>query len=212
MWELGHKKGWVLKNWCFWTVVLEKPLESPSDCKEIKPVNREGNQPRIFIGRTDAEAPILWPSVAKSQLIGKNPNAGRDWRQEEKEQQRMRWLDGITDSMDMCPRQLWEILRDREGWGAAFCGVSNSQTQLSDWTTKDIHFHCFLFNYVCEIVTNIIVIFASVRRHFPMGVSNLCMLSEQRHYHFLFWTTFSCIGPQFWLTVGFLVPSQLHIF
>ena len=98
-------------------------------------------------------------------------------------------------------------------WGAiAFCGVSKSQTQQSDWTTKDIHLHCFLSSYVCEIITNIIVIFPSFRRHFPMGVSDLWMLSEQRHYQFFLWTTFSYIGPQFWLTFGFLVPSQLHIF
>ena len=86
MWELDHKEGWVPKNWCFWTVVLEKTLESPLDCKEIKPVNPKGNQPWIFIGMTDAEAetPILWPPNDKSQLIRKDPGAGKDWRQEEK--------------------------------------------------------------------------------------------------------------------------------
>ena len=84
MWELDHKEGWALKNWCFWTIVLEKTLESPLDCKEIKPVHPKRNQPWMFIGRTDAEAPILWPPDAKSQLIGKDPDAGKDWRQEEK--------------------------------------------------------------------------------------------------------------------------------
>ena len=84
MWGLGHKEGWVLKNWCFWTVVLEKTLESPLDCKVIKPVNPKGNQCWIVIGRTDAEAPKLWPPDEKSQLIGKDPDAGKDWRQEEK--------------------------------------------------------------------------------------------------------------------------------
>ena len=86
MWELDHKEGWVPKNWCFRTVVLEKTLESPLDCKEIQPVNPKGNQPCIFIGRTDAEAEalILWPSDSKSWLIGKDPDAGKDWRQEEK--------------------------------------------------------------------------------------------------------------------------------
>ena len=82
MWELDHKEGWALKNWFFQTVVLEKTLESPLDCKEIKPVNPKGNQPWIFTGRTDA--PILWPPDAKSQLIGKDPDAGKDWRQKEK--------------------------------------------------------------------------------------------------------------------------------
>ena len=86
MWEFNHKEGWVLKNGCFWIVVLEKTLESRLDSKEIKPVNPKGNQPWIFIGRTDAEAeaPILWLPDMKSQLIGKDPNAGEDWGQEEK--------------------------------------------------------------------------------------------------------------------------------
>ena len=84
MWDLDHKEGWVLKNWCFQAVVLEKTLESPLDCKEIKPVNPQGNQPWILIERTDAEAPILWPANAKSWLIGKDPDAGKGWRQKKK--------------------------------------------------------------------------------------------------------------------------------
>ena len=82
MWELDHKEGWALKNWCVWTVVLKKTFESPLDCKEIKPINPKGNQPWIFIGRTDA--PLLWPPDTKSQLTGKDPDAGKDWRQEDK--------------------------------------------------------------------------------------------------------------------------------
>ena len=107
MWELDHKEGWAPKNWCFPTVVLEKTLESPLNNKEIKPVNPKGNQPWIFIGRVDAEAPILWPPDAKSQLIGKDPDAGKDWRQEERRQQGMRWLDGITDLMRMSLSKFW---------------------------------------------------------------------------------------------------------
>ena len=86
MWELDHKEGWASKNWCFQTVALEKTLESPFECKEIKPVNPKGNQSWIFIGGTDseAEAAVFWPSDAKSQLVGKDPDAGKDWRQEEK--------------------------------------------------------------------------------------------------------------------------------
>jgi len=84
LWELDYKKGWAPKNWCFWIVVLEKTLERSLDCKEIKPVNPSGNEPWIFIGGTDAEAPILWPPVAKSQLIRKDNDARKDWRQEEK--------------------------------------------------------------------------------------------------------------------------------
>ena len=84
MWELDYKESWVPKNWCFWTVVLEKTLESPLDCKEIKPINPKGNEPWTFTGRTDAEAPILRPPDAKSWLICKDPDAGKDWGQEEK--------------------------------------------------------------------------------------------------------------------------------
>ena len=86
MWDLDHKESWVLKNWCFWTVVLEKTLESPLDCKEIQPVHPKGNQSWVFIGRNDVEAetPILWPPDGKSWLIWKDPDAGKDWGQEEK--------------------------------------------------------------------------------------------------------------------------------
>ena len=103
MWELDHKESWVPKNWCFWTVVLEKTLERPLDCKEIQPVHPKGSQSWIFIGRTDAEAetPILWPPDAKNWLIWKDPDAGKDWRRRRRGRQKMRWLDGITDSMDM---------------------------------------------------------------------------------------------------------------
>ena len=102
MWELDYKASWVPKNWCFWTVVLEKTLESPLDCKEIQPVHPKGNQFLVFIGRTDVEAetPILWPPDAKRWLIGKDSDAGKDWRQEEKrttEDEMVgwhHWLDG----------------------------------------------------------------------------------------------------------------------
>ena len=133
MWELDYKEGWVLSNWCFWTVVLEKTLESPLDCKEIQPVHPKGDRSWVFIGRTDVEAetPILWPPNAKSWLIGKDPDAGKDWGQEEKgttEDKMVGWHDQLNGhGFGWTPGV-------GDGQGGLVCCSSWSQTRLSYWT------------------------------------------------------------------------------
>ena len=135
MWELDYKESWVPKNWCFWTVVLEKTLESPLDCKEIQPVHPKGNQSWIFIGRTDAEAEtpifghLIWRTdwFEKTLMLGKTEGRRRG-------QQRMRRLNSITDSMDRSLSKLQKIVKDWEAWHAAVHGVTKSWTRLSAWT------------------------------------------------------------------------------
>ena len=133
MWELDCKESWALKNWCFWTVVLEKTLESPLDCKEIKRVRTKGNQPWISTGRTDAgaDAPILWPPEEKIWLLKNTLMLGKIEGRRRRGRQRMKWLDGITDSVDMSLNKLWKLVI---GKPAAVHGVAKNRTWLNNWT------------------------------------------------------------------------------
>ena len=145
MWELDYKESWVPKNWCFWNVVLEKTLESPLDCKKIQPVHHKGNESWVFIGRTDVEAktPILWPPDVKNWLIGKNPDAGKDWKQRRRGWQRMRWLDGITDSVT------WVWVNSGSWWWTGGFGVLQSmglQRIGHDWASE---LNWTLYNSYC---------------------------------------------------------------
>ena len=139
MWELDYKESWALKNWCFWTVVLEKTLKSPLNCKEIQPVNPKGNQCWIILGRTNAEAELQYfghlmrraDSLEKTLMLGKiEGRRKKGW-------QRMSWLECITILMDMSLSRLWKL--DREAWCAAVHGVTKNRTRLSNWTELNLY-------------------------------------------------------------------------
>ena len=136
MWELDYKDSWAQKNWCFWTVVLEKTLESLSDCKEIQPVHPKWDLSWVFIGRTDVEAetPIFCHLMRRTDSFENTLMLGKIEGRRRRGWQRIRWLNDITDSMDMGLARLGQLVMDREAWRAVVHGVTKGWTWLSDWT------------------------------------------------------------------------------
>ena len=183
MWELDYKESWAPKNWCLWIVVLKKTLESPLDCKEIQPIHPKEISPEYSLEGLMQKLKFQYFGHLMQRVnIWKDSDAGINWRQRRSGWQRMRWLDGITNSVDMNLGKLRETVRDREAWCAAVPGVEKNWTRLSDWTEKKLQVH-----FSCSVVSD------SLRPHglqhsrlpcpspTPGAWSNSCPLSGWCH-------------------------------
>ena len=202
MWELDHKESWMLKNWCFWTVVLEKTLESPLDSK-IKPVSPKGNQPWIFIGRTDDEAPILWPPDAKNWLIRKDTNTGKGWRQEEKgktEDEMVEWHHRLNGhESEQAPG-----VGDGQGSLACCSPQGRKELDTTEWLNWTQGWACYfavskslLFLETCILLlqTNIAICCWITALSFVYYLQ-ICSLSMEKHYSNLRKFHFHCLGVE----------------
>ena len=224
MWELGCEESWVPKNWCLWTVVLVKTLESPLDYKEIQPVHPKGHQSWVFIWRTDVESetPVLWPPHAKSWLIGKDFDARRDWEQEDKGTTEDEMAGCLTNLMDMSLSELQELVMDREAWHSVIHGVTKSRTRLSYWTELNwmpligpvnlilCHYFCYYLKWVYDNET---FTFENTRNCSYGGlgeeISDLHSPRAIRGWHLWLFHQVLSLRAQTWVTLHHGISSYL---